>query len=30
VVDGLLVTAAYVLVFGALAWSRMTTKDVSS
>jgi ABC-2 type transport system permease protein len=30
VVDGLLVSAAYVLVFGALAWSRMTTKDVSS
>jgi ABC-2 type transport system permease protein len=28
--DGLLVTAAYVLVFGSLAWSRMTTKDVSS
>jgi len=27
---GLLVTAAYVLVFGSLAWSRMTTKDVSS
>jgi ABC-2 type transport system permease protein len=30
VTDGLLVTAAYVLVFGSLAWSRMTTKDVSS
>lgn len=30
VVDGLLVTAAYVVVFGSLAWSRMTTKDVSS
>jgi len=30
VTKGLLVTAAYVLVFGALAWSRMTTKDVSS
>lgn len=29
-VRGLLVTAAYGLVFGALAWSRMTTKDVSS
>jgi ABC-2 type transport system permease protein len=29
-VRGLLVTAAYALVFGALAWSRMTTKDVSS
>lgn len=29
-VRGLLVTAAYVLVFGSLAWSRMTTKDVSS
>jgi ABC-2 type transport system permease protein len=28
--SGLLVTAAYVLVFGSLAWSRMTTKDVSS
>jgi ABC-2 type transport system permease protein len=27
---GLLVTAAYGLVFGSLAWSRMTTKDVSS
>ena len=26
VIDGLLVTAAYVLVFGSLAWSRMTTK----
>jgi ABC-2 type transport system permease protein len=30
VLDNLLVTAAYVLVFGSLAWSRMTTKDVSS
>jgi ABC-2 type transport system permease protein len=30
VTRGLLATAAYVLVFGALAWSRMTTKDVSS
>jgi ABC-2 type transport system permease protein len=30
VVRGLLATAAYVLVFGSLAWSRMTTKDVSS
>jgi hypothetical protein len=30
VTKGLLVTAAYMLVFGALAWSRMTTKDVSS
>jgi ABC-2 type transport system permease protein len=30
VVRGLLATGAYVLVFGALAWSRMTTKDVSS
>jgi len=29
-VRGLLVTAAYALVFGSLAWSRMTTKDVSS
>jgi ABC-2 type transport system permease protein len=29
-IRGLLVTAAYVLVFGSLAWSRMTTKDVSS
>lgn len=29
-VRGLLVTAAYGLVFGSLAWSRMTTKDVSS
>jgi len=28
--DNLLVTAAYVLVFGSLAWARMTTKDVSS
>jgi ABC-2 type transport system permease protein len=27
---GLLVTAAYVAVFGALAWARLTTKDVSS
>ncbi len=30
VTKGLLATAAYVLVFGSLAWSRMTTKDVSS
>jgi ABC-2 type transport system permease protein len=30
VTRGLLATAAYVLVFGALAWSRLTTKDVSS
>jgi ABC-2 type transport system permease protein len=30
VIDGLLVTGAYVLIFGSLAWSRMTTKDVSS
>jgi len=29
-VQGLLVTAAYVVVFGALAWARLTTKDVSS
>ena len=29
-VRGLLVTGAYVLIFGSLAWSRMTTKDVSS
>ncbi|HZB51693.1 MAG TPA: ABC transporter permease [Mycobacteriales bacterium] len=29
-VRGLLVTAAYTLVFGSLAWARMTTKDVSS
>ena len=27
---GLLVTGAYVLVFGSAAWARMTTKDVSS
>jgi ABC-2 type transport system permease protein len=27
---GLLVTGAYVLIFGSLAWARMTTKDVSS
>src|SRR3954470_2438331 len=27
---GLLVTAAYVVVFGALAWARLGTKDVSS
>lgn len=27
---GLLVTAAYVVVFGAFAWARLTTKDVSS
>jgi ABC-2 type transport system permease protein len=27
---GLLVTAAYVAVFGALAWARLGTKDVSS
>lgn len=30
VTRGLLATAAYVAVFGALAWSRFTTKDVSS
>ena len=30
VTRGLLATAAYVLVFGSLAWARMTTKDVSS
>jgi ABC-2 type transport system permease protein len=30
VTRGLAATAAYVLVFGSLAWSRMTTKDVSS
>jgi ABC-2 type transport system permease protein len=30
VTDNLLVQGAYVLVFGSLAWSRMTTKDVSS
>jgi ABC-2 type transport system permease protein len=29
-VQGLLVTGAYVVVFGALAWARLTTKDVSS
>ncbi len=29
-VRGLLVTGAYGLIFGSLAWSRMTTKDVSS
>jgi ABC-2 type transport system permease protein len=29
-VRGLLVTGAYVVVFGALAWARLTTKDVSS
>ncbi|MGZ4649187.1 MAG: ABC transporter permease [Kineosporiaceae bacterium] len=27
---GLLVTAAYVVVFGLLAWARLTSKDVSS
>ena len=30
VVRGLLATGAYALVFGAAAWARMTTKDVSS
>jgi len=30
VTRGLAATAAYVLIFGLLAWSRMTTKDVSS
>lgn len=30
VTRGLLATGAYMLVFGALAWSRLTTKDVSS
>ena len=29
-VRGLLVTGAYIAVFGALAWARLTTKDVSS
>lgn len=29
-IRGLLVTAAYVLIFASLAWSRLTTKDVSS
>jgi ABC-2 type transport system permease protein len=29
-IRGLLVTAAYVVVFGALAWARLSTKDVSS
>ncbi len=29
-VRGLLVTGAYIVVFGALAWARLTTKDVSS
>jgi len=28
--QGLLVNAAYVAVFGALAWARLTTKDVTS
>ena len=27
---GLLVTAAYIAVFGSLAWARLTTKDISS
>jgi hypothetical protein len=27
---GLLVSAAYVAVFGSLAWARLTTKDVTS
>jgi len=27
---GLLVTVAYIVVFGSLAWARLTTKDVSS
>jgi len=30
VLRGLAATGAYVLVFGSLAWARMTTKDVSS
>jgi ABC-2 type transport system permease protein len=29
-VQGLLVTLAYVAVFGGLAWARLTTRDVSS
>jgi ABC-2 type transport system permease protein len=29
-VRGLLVTGAYIVVFGALVWARLTTKDVSS
>ncbi len=28
--QGLLVTGAYVVVFGSLAWARMTTRDVTS
>ena len=27
---GLLVTLAYIAVFGSLAWARLTTRDVSS
>ena len=30
IVRGLLATGAYVLIFGSLAWARLTTKDVSS
>ena len=30
IVRGLLATGAYVLIFGSLAWSRLTTKDISS
>ncbi|HEU4543157.1 MAG TPA: ABC transporter permease subunit [Jiangellaceae bacterium] len=30
VLTGLLVSAAYVAVFGSLAWARLTTKDVTS
>jgi hypothetical protein len=28
--QGLLVSLAYVTVFGLLAWARLTTKDVTS
>jgi len=28
--QGLLVNAAYVVVFGTLAWARLTTRDVTS
>ena len=30
IVQGLLVTGAYVVVFGAMAWARFTTRDITS
>jgi ABC-2 type transport system permease protein len=30
IVQGLLVTGAYVVVFGSMAWARFTTRDITS